>query len=195
MTRRSATAPAADEWGCSPGGEQTGKDAVTPWPPFPREIEADPCAAALRARLDAHAAPLWAKATAVAPCLHAAPPLLAALERAAREGALVVGLEAATAALDSDEAGLAALAARDGKARAERVSRVLFLASDGAERFYRAAESLTRAHATRLLTCRLDVPAETLGRHVLGRPASVKAVLVQRKGAVSTVLRAIAGAA
>ena len=38
-------------------------------------------------------------------------------------------------------------------------------------------------------------PAETLGRHVLGRPASVKAVLVRRKGAVSAVLRAIAGAA
>ena len=168
---------------------------MTPWPPFPREIEADPCATALRARLDAAAAPLWANGTAAAPRLHAEPPLVAALERLAREGALVLGLEAAQAALDSEEAGLAALAAREKKARPSRVSRVLLLASDGAERFYRAAESLTRAHATRLLTCRLDTAAETLGRHVLGRPASVKAVLVQRKGAVSAVLRAIAGAA
>jgi hypothetical protein len=168
---------------------------VTSWPPFPREIEADPCAAALRARLDAGAAPLWARGTTLAPTVHADEVLLVALERAARESALVLGLETATAALESEEAGLASLAARDKKARPVRVSRVLLLASDGAERFYRAAESLTRAHATRLLTCRLDVPAETLGRHVLGRPASVKAVLVQRKGAVSTVLRAIAGAA
>jgi len=168
---------------------------VTPWPPFPREIEADPCAVALRARLDAGAAPLWARGTAVAPCVRAESALVTALERAAREGALVLGLEAATAALNAEEAGLASLAARDGTDRAARVSRVLLLANDGAERFYRAAESLTRAHATRLLTCRLDAPAETLGRHVLGRPASVKAVLVQRKGAVSAVLRSIAGAA
>ena len=167
---------------------------MTPWPPFPREIEADPCAVVLRARLDAAAAPLWARATTVAPCVRAEPPLVAALERAAREGALVLGLEAATAALNAEEAGLAALASRDGKARAERVSRVLLLANDGAERFYRAVESLTRAHGTRLLTCRLDVPADALGPWVLGRPASVKAVLVQRKGAVSAVLRAIAGA-
>jgi hypothetical protein len=168
---------------------------VTPWPPFPREIEADPCAAALGARLDANAAPLWARGTILAPTVHAGDALLRTLEHAARDGALVLGLEAATAALDSEEAGLAALASREKKARTSRISRVLLLASDGAERFYRAAESLTRVHATRLLTCRLDVAAETLGRHVVGRPASVKAVLVQRKGAVSAVLRAIAGAA
>jgi hypothetical protein len=175
--------------------EQTGKDAVTPSPPFPRDIETDPCAPALRARLEADAAPLWANGTIPAARLHAGPSLVAALERLAREGALVPGLEAAQAALESEEAGLAALEARDRKGRTARISRVLLLANDGAERFYRAAESLTRTHATRLLTCRLDVPAETLGRHVLGRPASVKAVLVQRKGAVSAVLRAIAGAA
>ena len=168
---------------------------MTPWPPFPRDIEADPCAAALRVRLEADAAPLWARGTTLAPSVHAGDALLRALAHAARDGALVLGLEAATAALDSEEAGLAALASRDKKARTARVSRVLLLASDGAERFYRAAESLTRAHATRLLACRLDAPAETLGRHVLGRPASVKAVLVHRKGAVSAVLRAIAGAA
>jgi len=168
---------------------------VTPWPPFPRDIEADPCGAALRTRLDADAAPLWANGTIPAARIGAGLPLIALLERLAREGALVLGLEAAQAALDAEEAGLAALAARDKKARPARVSRVLLLASDGAERFYRAAESLTRAHATRLLTCRLDVAAETLGPHVVGRPASVKAVLVQRKGAVSAVLRAIAGAA
>ena len=167
---------------------------MTSWPPFPREIEADPCAAALGARLDANAAPLWARGTILAPTVHVGDVLLRTLEHAARDGALVLGLEAATAALNAEEAGLAALASRDGKARAERVSRVLLLANDGAERFYRAVESLTRAHATRLLTCRLDAPADALGPWVLGRPASVKAVLVQRKGAVSAVLRAIAGA-
>jgi hypothetical protein len=54
---------------------------------------------------------------------------------------------------------------------------------------------VTRRHAARLLTCRLDVPAAVLGQAVLGRAAGVKAVLVQHKAVVADVLRALAGAA
>lgn len=169
---------------------------MTPWPPFPREIEALPCAPALRDRLDASARPLWSGTTTHVPEVVLAGPVAAVLERAAREGSLVVGLEAAAAALDREERGLAALAARDTtSARAVRVSRVLLLASDGAERFYRMAERVTRAHAGRLLTCRFDSPATALGQIVLGREAGVKAVLVQRKPHVTALLRAIAGEA
>jgi hypothetical protein len=59
--------------------------------------------------------------------------------------------------LDS-EAGLAALASRD-ETLAPRVSRVLLLMNDGAERFYRAANR-SRVHAAHLLTCRLDIAAD-----------------------------------
>ena len=166
---------------------------MTPWPPFPRDIEADPCAAALRARLASGAIPLWRESTTIVPVLPLDRALAAALGHAAREGTLVRGLEAASTALDREELGLAALATRDGTARAQRISRVLLLANDGAERFYRAADRTTRRHAARLLTCRLDVPADELGRVVVGGPAAVKAVLVHRKGAVAAVLRALAG--
>jgi hypothetical protein len=168
---------------------------VTSWPPFPREIEGEPCAAALRARLDAGARPLWRESTTIVPVVQAGPALAAVLAGAARMGTLVLGLEAAEAALDREEDGLAALAARQGGARAARVSRILLVANDGAERFYRMVDRVTRRHASRLLTCRLDVPAEALGRAVLGRPAGLKAVLLQRRPVVTALLRAIAGEA
>jgi hypothetical protein len=166
--------------------------AVTPWPPLPREIEADPCAATLRHRLAANAVPLWRESATIVPVMPASHALAAVLAGAARDGTLVLGLEAAGAALDREELGLAARASREGGARVERISRVLLLASDGAERFYRAADRVTRRHAGRLLTCRLDLAAASLGRAALGRPAAVKAVLVQRKPAVVAVLRALA---
>lgn len=175
------------------GGERTEDTTVTSWPPFPREIEADPCVAALRARLASGARPLWRESTTIVPVLQVDRTLAAVLGQAARDGTLVRGLEAASAALDQEELGLAALAARDGAARPQRISRVLLLANDGAERFYRSADRVTRQHAARLLTCRLDLPADELGRIVVGAPAAVKAVLVHRKTAVAALLRALAG--
>jgi hypothetical protein len=164
---------------------------VTEWPPLPRALEAD--AAALTAHIDGTARLLWGGATLRAPVVPLDAALAAVLATAARTGTLVLGLEAATAALDREEHGLAALAARGDGRRAARISRLLFLADDGAERFYRAAERVTRRHATRLLTCRLEAPATALGRAVLGREAGVKAVLVQHKDAVVGALRAIGG--
>jgi hypothetical protein len=164
------------------------------WPPFPRAVEADACAPALGVRLARGARPLWREAATVVPVVQVDAALTAALAHAGRAGMLVLGLEAAAATLDREERGLAAVAARERSARPSRVSRLLLLADDGAERFYRAAEGIGRRHAGRLLTCRLDAPSRTLGRAVLGREVGVKAVLVQHKDAVVAVLRAIAGA-
>jgi hypothetical protein len=164
-------------------------------PPFPREIEGDPGAAVLRARLAATARPLWREAVTHAPTVPLDPPLAAALASAGRAGTLVVGLEAATAVLDREGHGLAAIDARGSSARPARISRLLVLADDGAERFYRAADRTARRHAARLLPLRVAASADALGRAVLGRSAGVKAVLVQHKQAVAAVLRALAEAA
>jgi hypothetical protein len=164
-------------------------------PPLPRELEADPNAARLRARLERDAAPLWPGAVDRAPRLAFDDALAAALGEVRRSGELVVGLEAAAAALDAEARGLDALASRGVATASPRVSRLLLVADDGAERFYRQVERLTRRHAPRVLTCRLAAPAVRLGAAALGRPAPVKAVLVQRKGAVARVLRALAEAA
>ena len=164
---------------------------MTGGPRLPRALEAD--AAALRAHIDGVSQPLWRGATLRAPVVPLDAALAAVLASAERTGTLVLGLEAAAAALDREEHGLAAVATREGTDRAARISRLLFLADDGAERFYRAAERVTRQHASRLLTCRLEAPATALGRAVLGRDAGLKAVLVRHKDAVVGALRAIGG--
>lgn len=167
-----------------------------PWmpPPLPRELEADATAAALRVRLALDVRPLWRAAATSVPVLPLDAPLVAALGRAARAGALVLGLEAAAAALDREERGLAAVAARGAGTRTARVSRLLLVADDGAERFYRGVERLLVRHAGRLLGCRLQAPARQLGRAVSGGEAAVKAVLVRHREAVAEVLRAVTGA-
>lgn len=167
---------------------------MTSAPPFPREIESDPCVPALRAALAARVHPLWREATMRVSTVPLDATLAAALGRAGA-GTLVLGLEAATTVLAREAHGLAAVDARGGAARPARISRLLLLAADGAERFYRAAESLARRHGARLLVCRLDAPASALGHVVLGRPVGVKAVLVQHKQVVAAVLRAMAGVA
>jgi hypothetical protein len=165
--------------------------AGTPTPALPRALDDD--AAAVGARLERAAQPLWRGATLRAPVVPLDAALASALAVATRAGALVVGLEAASAALDREEHGLAVVAARAGAGRAARISRLLLLADDGAERFYRTAERVTLRHAGRVLACRLEATSTALGRAALGRDAAVKAVLVRHKDAVVQALRAIGG--
>ncbi|MGH7894270.1 MAG: hypothetical protein ACREQL_06345 [Candidatus Binatia bacterium] len=161
-------------------------------PPLPREIEADPRAGIVRARLDATARLLWSGAALAVPDVALQAPLARALADAHQGGDLVLGLEGIAEALASEARGLDALAARTAAPPAQRVSRLLFVADDGAERFYREVERVTRRHAPRLLTCRLGVGADVLGAAVAGRALRVKAILVQHKRAVAAVLRSLA---
>jgi len=161
-------------------------------PPLPREVEADPRAAAIRARLGASARPLWSGAALAVPDVPLEAALARALVCAHARGDLVLGLEGCADALMVEARGLDALAARTAAGPAERVSRLLLVADDGAERFYRQVERVSARHAPRLLTCRVTADAARLGAAVAGRQLRVKAVLVQHKRAVAAALRALA---
>jgi hypothetical protein len=163
-----------------------------PVPALPREIEADPAAGDIRARLAAGARRLWPGGRAVVPVLPLGPALAHALAAAWSERQLVLGLERAAEALASEARGLAIVARRSGHAAAPRVSRLLLLSDDGAERLYRHVERLADAHAPRVLVAVLAADAVTLGRATTGRDAAVKVVLVQHKQAVAALLRALA---
>jgi hypothetical protein len=156
-------------------------------PPLPREIEADPAHEAIRARLASVARPLWPGGEASVPVLPLGPPLATALAAAYRAGHLVLGLERAEEALAAEARGLALA----GTTAGPRVSRLLLLSSDGAERLYRHVERLAMAHAPRVLVAMLSTDAATLGRATTGREAAVKVVLVHRKQAVAALLRAL----
>lgn len=160
-------------------------------PPLPKRVATDPRAAALAEHLRRSAQPLWREAALAVPQVPWSAPLVRALRRARSAGRLVRGLEAAARALDAEARGLRIAERARGAARRPRVSRLLVLADDGAERFYRHVETLVRRHADRVLAVRAEVDAEGLGA-LFGPGRSARLVLVERKESVAEILLAIA---
>ena len=120
------------------------------------------------------------------PVLPLTPDLTSALGAARGAGRLVLGLDAVAEALATEARGLARRRGGEGGAR---VSRLLLLSEDGAERLYRHAERLAGEHAPRVLVLMLACDALALGRATTGRETPVKAVLARHKQTVATLLR------
>lgn len=163
-------------------------------PRLPREIEADAGHAAVVAALGRERRPLWPGGTVIAPCVPLSPALRAALMAPATVVRLRRGLEAAEAALAAEERGLAALPKAEAERRGDRVSRLLLVSNDGAERFYRRVEHVVLAHASRVLPCVIDADSATLGGLLYGEGAVAKLLLTERKAAAVAILRALAAA-
>jgi len=162
-------------------------------PALPREIEAHPDHATIRTRLAAPDRLLWRGGQTMVPVFPLRPPLAAALVAAYGAGQLVLGFERVAKVLAAETRGLALVARRGGSTPRARISRLLLLSDDGADRLYRHAEGLTVAHAPRVLVAVLAAGAAALGRATTARDAAVKVVLVQHKQAVAVVMRALAG--
>lgn len=169
-------------------------------PRLPRAVEADPRCDALRRWLVEHARPLrdggewrvaWAPLTGA---------LAAALRSARSTGRLVRGLESIAPTLEAEARGQRLaderLAVERGDApRAARISRLLVLSNDGADRFHRQVESLLRRHGDRVLALRVDASAEELGALLFGPGHLARAVLIEHRDAVATALLALVPAA
>jgi hypothetical protein len=159
---------------------------------LPRRVEDEPAAAQLPRELAARARPLWTHSELQVPQVEAAPAFEAALKSAFSAGRIVRGLEAAGRALDAEERGQARVDRKIGVERGRRVSRLLIIADDGAERFYRNVESLVRRHAPRVLALRLSADQHALGGLIFGPDQVARLLLIEHKNAVSAVLLALA---
>ena len=84
---------------------------------------------------------------------------------------------------------------RAGVERGQRVSRLILLADDGAERMYRRVESLARQHGGRLLVIRLEADSERIGAMLSGDGSGAKVLMLDHKDAVADALFALAGSA
>lgn len=161
---------------------------------LPREIEADPRHPEIRTALGRAARKLWTGGSLEA----AVVPLDASLRRALQSPKtahhLVRGLEAAAAVLVAEQKGLAALDEDVARRQGQRISRLLLVTNDGAERFYRQVERLALAHAPRVVVCLVDCDSGVLGELLYGADAVTKLVLTAHKSAVTGILRALAGA-
>lgn len=160
---------------------------------LPRTVESDPRFPRIISILTTNTCLLWPGGELQVPAIKLTDELAAAVRDACSRGKLVRGLEGAQHRLAGEQRGLILSDRRSGVQRGSRVSRLLLLADDGADRFYRAVESLLRNHGPRLLAVRLEVNAATLGEMLYGPDSVARLIMIEHKDAVSNVLLALAG--
>jgi hypothetical protein len=162
---------------------------------FPRQMEADETAEAVRRALMARTVKLWPEGTLGVARITPDDRLRKALLVARLQGRLRFGFEAVADRLESERKGILNVRRRVDAPYGDRVSRLLLFSNDGAERFYRHVESLLQANAPRLLGCLLDIDGHALGNMLTGKERPIKLVMAEHKEAVSGILLAmIAGA-
>jgi hypothetical protein len=158
---------------------------------FPRQLEADNNADAIRQALMARTVKLWPGGHLDVSMIMMSDPLKKALQKARLRGQIRCGFEAIFDKLENERKGIANVRERQGAPYGDRVSRLLLFSNDGAERLYRHIEHLLQAHAPRLIGCLLDIDGSTLGNLITGKDKKIKIVMAEHKEVVSDILRAI----
>jgi hypothetical protein len=158
---------------------------------LPRELEADGTADAICRALMARTIQLSPGGEFSVPVITLDGPLKEILQRANLNGQILRGLEAISGKLAGERKGIDHL--RDGKGlpTGERVSRLLLIANDGAQRLYHHIEHLLKLPAPRLLGCMLDADSIALGSLISGKERQIKVIMAERKGVVSEILRTL----
>ena len=158
---------------------------------FPRALEVDGNAEAIRQALMARTVKLWPGGHLDVSMITMSDPLKKALQKARLRGQIRCGYEAIFDKLESERKGIANVRERQGSPYGDRVSRLLLFSNDGAERLYRHIEHLLQMHATRLIGCLLDIDGSTLGNIIAGKDRKIKVVMAEHKEVVSDILRGI----
>ena len=102
---------------------------------LPRELEADGTAGTIRQVLMVRTVQLWSGSHLSVPMITMSDPLKNVLQRATIGGHIRCGLEAISSALERERRGIAHLREGKGLPTGDRVSRLLLISSDGAQRF------------------------------------------------------------
>ena len=159
---------------------------------MPRLVEADPRGRHIPRILTRRTRIFWQGSKTEVPVCALSPELGEALRNADRAGQVVRGFEGAARRLANEDRGMGLADRHRDVPRGVRVSRLVLMADDGAERFYRQVETLVRRHGPRLLALRLDVDAEAFGASIYGPGRRVRLLMLDHKEAVSAFLLALA---
>lgn len=143
--------------------------------------------------LTTHTRLLWQESEIGIPVAGMTLELAEALRSAYSAGQVVRSRENAERKLAAEERGLQMADRQIGTPRGVRVSRLLLLASDGSERFYRQIEALLRRHGSRVLAVRLEIDEHGLGELLFGPGHVARLLMLEHKQAVGSVLLAMAG--
>jgi len=159
---------------------------------LPKLIEKDPRAEQLLSLLISNTGLLWSGGEFRVPTIRLDQELARTLRNVHHAGRVLRGLEAALQKLATEDRGLRMADRRAPVSRGSRVSRLLLVADDGAERFYRHVETLLRRYSPRVLGIRLEADAAAMGELLFGPNHPVRLLLIEHKEAVCSVLLAMA---
>jgi hypothetical protein len=160
---------------------------------LPREIENDPRQSALVQVLENDKRLLWTGGTLPVAQVGFSSAFELSLVDALRGRAVERGLENIDQVLDREAKGLLAGREKQKTPVPNRISRLLIVANDGSERFYRQFEATLKRHADRVLALRVDVPSSRFSEKLFGADKLVKVLLVSDREAVAKVLLSLAG--
>jgi hypothetical protein len=160
---------------------------------LPKLVESDPQGPQLLRNLTTHTRLLLRESEIGIPVAMMTLELTEALRSAYRAGQVARSLENAERTLAAEERGLQMADRQIGVPRGVRVSRLLLLANDGAERFYRQIEALLRRHGPRVLAVCLEIDEHGLGELLFGPHRVARLLMLEHKQAVGSVLLAMAG--
>lgn len=155
---------------------------------FPKPFCDHPKADLLAAYLQKKAAPIRPESKLKAPVLPLERTLAQALHGAGKGKYIMQGLEQIDDKLIQEEKGLEAVRQKTGQEKKARMSRLLLLANDGSDRFYRQAESLLNTHGYRLGLLLVDASSEELGKAWSFKARPSKAIMITDKTAIAKVL-------
>jgi hypothetical protein len=159
---------------------------------LPKSIESDPRTSQLLGALTDHSHLLWQGGTVKVPEAKLNDALKEVLLAAYHAGQVVRSLQKADQKLAAEARGQGMADQKSGVPRGMRISRLLILASDGAERFYRQVESLLQRHGSRVMAVRLQVDADQLGGMLYGPGRAARLLMMEHKAAVGAALLALA---
>jgi hypothetical protein len=159
---------------------------------FPRQLEADGSDEIIRRTLMAETVKLWPGSGFEVPRIVMSDALKKVLRKAMLKAQIRCGLEGIAGKLEKERIGIDNVRGRGDEPYGDRVSRLLLLSNDGAERFYRQIEQLLTLHYPRVLGCFLDVDSSILGQVITGKESVIKCVMAEHKDAVSAILRTVA---
>lgn len=118
--------------------------------------------------------------------------IVKAIKRSCRPGTLVQGLEEIQKTLDRELKGLDDLKKKTGQEQQPRLSRLLLLAKDGSERFYRDVEGILARHGARTWACVVEATSEDLGKALSAKGGPAKALMIADRKALAQFLAALA---
>ena len=117
--------------------------------------------------------------------------IINALNSARRTGRLIRGLEDAEKKLASERTGIENVDEKTGSGRKERISRLVIIANDGSDRFYRQTKKLVEKNRPRVLEIQLDVTSFELGESLFGPGKRAVFLLINHKDAVINFLTSL----